>query len=405
MKKKRTRSKAAAIIVRCFGYIFALGLSVFFALYMSASTGWTFFYILAAALIFSLIVELLTFITYKKGKIKIEMSFGSTLVYKNEELKLHIKVTNDSRLPVSNIGIKLAAVDGAEYGSDEFSAAVAPKSSTSFDVAIKPIIWGALSIGEAQAFVSDFMHITSFMLKPIQSGDKVYVFPDIPEISPDCPFIRSAADAIRFSDESEDTKENDSFTMFGGMPGFTHREYNEGDPIKRINWKLSSKKDSYYVRLDDEIEAMQQTIVIDRIGTERRLCERSVEGTLGVCSALLKLGFESEVWFMTENGFEPHNVTDEADLAELRTALAYYEFSSHDVTPNTSTQRIPAKELCEAEKTGSVMLFTPCADALLAAEAEAAEAFGINITAISSAAFSESALSGLKIISDDFINS
>lgn len=162
MKKKSTRSKAAVIFVRCFGYLAALGMSVFFALYMSANTGWTFFYILAAALIFSLIVELLTFIAYKKGKIKIEMSFGSTLVYKNEELNLHIKVTNDSLLPISNIGIRLAETDGAEYESDEFCAAAAPRSSTSFDVKIKPMMWGALHIGEAQAFISDFMHIASF---------------------------------------------------------------------------------------------------------------------------------------------------------------------------------------------------------------------------------------------------
>ncbi len=399
MKKKSTRSKAAVIFVRCFGYLAALGMSVFFALYMSANTGWTFFYILAAALIFSLIVELLTFIAYKKGKIKIEMSFGSTLVYKNEELNLHIKVTNDSLLPISNIGIRLAETDGAEYESDEFCAAAAPRSSTSFDVKIKPMMWGALHIGEAQAFISDFMHIASFKMKPLQNGGKVYVFPDIPEILPDCPFIRSAADAIRFSDESEDTKESDSFTMFGGMPGFTHREYTEGDPIKRINWKLSSKKDSYFVRLDDEIEAMQQIVVIDRAGTERRLCERSVEGALGVCDALLKLGFESSVWFWGENGFEPHDITDEATLSELRTALAYYEFSAPDRSP-----RIPVNELCEAEKKGGVMLFTPCADSLLAAEAEAAEAFGLKFTVISHEAHSEGNLGGMTVIFDDFIN-
>ena len=130
MKKTRPpkkHSRAAALIVRCLGYIIALGLSLVFALYMSAPTGWTFFYVLAAALVFSLIVQLMTFISYKKGLIRAEMSFGSTLVYKNEELKLHIKLTNDSFLPISNIKISLAETDGAVYDSSEFSAAVSAK--------------------------------------------------------------------------------------------------------------------------------------------------------------------------------------------------------------------------------------------------------------------------------------
>lgn len=399
MKKKRPQrpqNRAAALFVRCFGYIIALGLSLLFALFMSASTGWTFFYILTAALVFSLIVQLLTYISYKKGLIRAEMSFGSTLVYKNEELKLHIKLINESFFPVSNISIKLAETEGAVCDPSEFSAAAPAKGSTSFDVIIKPTMWGSLRVGEAMISVSDFMNLISFSVKPIQSGEKVYVFPDVPDISPDCPFIRSAADAIRFSDESEDTKENDSFSMFGGMPGFTHREYAEGDPIKRINWKLSSKKDEYFVRLDDEIEAMQQTIVIDRSGVDRKLCERSVEGTLGVCSALLKLGFESAVWFHTENGFEPHEVNDESGLSELRTALARYEFDAPDISP-----RLPIKELCDAEKIGSAMLFTPFADKNLQAEMESAEDYGLKFTAVVHEIPTNQ--SGSEFIADDFI--
>ena len=395
-KKDHTQSRAAALVVRFFGYMIALGLSLLFALYMSAPTGWMFFYVLSAALVFSLIVQLLAFISYRKGLIRAEISFGSTLVYKNEELKLHIKLTNDSRIPVSNIKIKLSETDGAVFDSTEFSVAVSAKGSTSFDAVIRPTMWGALNIGEVKITVSDFMHIISFGIKPMPNSEKAYVFPDIPEISPDSPFIRSAADAIRFSDESEDTKENDGFGLFGGMPGFTHREYAEGDPIKRINWKLSSKKDSYFVRLDDEIEAMQQTIVIDSGGTDRKLCERSVEGTLGVCSALLKLGFESSVWFLTENGFIQHDVNDEAGLSELRTLLARYEFRQPEKTP-----RLPAKELCDAEKIGSAMLFTPCPDAILNAEMNSAENYGLKFTAITHIIPNDAENS--CFISDDFI--
>ena len=163
-KKDHTQSRAAALVVRFFGYMIALGLSLLFALYMSAPTGWMFFYVLSAALIFSLIVQLLAFISYKKGLIRAEISFGST---------------NDSRIPVSNIKIKLSETDGAVFDSTEFSAAVSAKGSTSFDAVIRPTMWGALNIGEVKITVSDFMHIISFGIKPLPNSEKAYVFPPL----------------------------------------------------------------------------------------------------------------------------------------------------------------------------------------------------------------------------------
>ncbi len=387
------RRKIFSLTIRFIGYILALGLSLLFALFLSSNTGWTFFCMLTAALVFSLTVQLMTYISYKKGKIKVEMSFAQTLVYKREPLILHIKVINKSFLPVSNIRINLPKADGIEYSSDEFFTAASAGQTASFDITLTANIWGALNIGEARVNISDFMQLTEFSVNVFKNSEKVYVFPDIPEISADCPFIRAAADDIRFSDDSEDTRENDGMNFFGSNAGFTHREYVEGDPIKRINWKLSSKKDIYYVRLDDEVEAMRQTIVIDRCGNDRRLCERSVEGTLGVVFALHKLGCEAEVWFYTENGFDSFNVSDEGELSGLRTALAYYEFSNKKADP-----RLPTDKLCELERKGNVMLFTPIPDKALAAELAEAEQYGLKYTAISHNAFPE-----FDVIIDDFI--
>lgn len=387
------KNKLFSLMVRFIGYIIALGLSLLFALFLSSATGWTFFYMLSAALVFSLIVQLMTYISCKKGKITVELSFAQTLVYKREPLILHIKVVNKSFLPLSNIHIAFPKADGIEYSSDEVFAAVSAGQTSSFDVTVTPHIWGVLDIGKVNVGISDFMQLTEFFVNVGKRSEKVYVFPDIPEISADCPFVRAAADDIRFSDDCEDTRENDGVNFFGGNAGFTHREYVEGDPIKRINWKLSSKKDVYYVRLDDEVEAMRQIIVIDRSGNDRRLCERAVEGTLGVVFALLKLGCEVEIWFYTENGFAPFNVSDEGGLSELRTALAYYEFSEKNAKP-----RLPLDKLCEKERKGNIMLFSPLPDKLLAAELSEAEEYGLKFTVVSHNAFPE-----FDVVDDDFI--
>lgn len=382
-------------LVRIAGYLAALGLSGVFALYMSASVGWTFFYILIIAVIFSLIVELMAFSAYRSGKITAEISFSSTLVYKKEQLILHVDIHNKSIVPLANISARLSDETAAICGHAEYLTSASAKSAGSLDIELKPDMWGSLDIGAVDFCVWDFLHIFGFHFKAENTGQKVYVFPDLIEIEKDCPFIRSAADSLRFSD-SEDTTETDSFNMFGGMAGYSHKEYEEGDPIKRINWKLSSKKNELYVRLDDEIEASSQTIVIDSGGEERRACERAVEGALAVALAMLRLGLRSNVIFRTENGFEEHEVKDEGGLDELRTQLAFYEFAEPLHTP-----RLPVSLLAEKQINSNIMLFSPCVDEIIEKEAEEAELYGIFFTAVTSDA---PANSSMKIIDDSFLN-
>lgn len=50
--------------------------------------------------------------------------------------------------------------------------------------------------------------------------------------------------------EDEDREEG-ATVQFGGVPGYEHREYVEGDSPRKINYKLSAKKKQLMVRLDE----------------------------------------------------------------------------------------------------------------------------------------------------------
>ena len=249
MKKKQKKEyRLLARIVAFLGYVLAMALCVFFALYMSAPAGWTFFYTLAAAPLFSLILLAVTFFT---SPLEITASSDSSMVYKNEEFSYKIRIRNKGIIPVPAILIKTNIPD--EDGKI-ISASVYTKGQTEISLGCRAVRWGPMKLEITEIRLSDFLNLISL---PIYRNDGRYtssvrVFPDIPDVPCDSPLIRSAAENIRFNDDCEDTKESDSFGFTGGMPGYTHREYVEGDPIRRINWKLSSKKDNYMVRLDDE---------------------------------------------------------------------------------------------------------------------------------------------------------
>lgn len=61
---------------------------------------------------------------------------------------------------------------------------------------------------------------------------------------------------------SDDDEETAGSVLTGGMPGYEHRGYVPGDPLRRINYKLSAKKGTLLVRKDDNVPAESTDIVI-----------------------------------------------------------------------------------------------------------------------------------------------
>lgn len=398
MKKRKTDRKTP-LAVRILGYLIALGICVVFSLYMNAPAGWTVFYVLAAAPIFSLTITLITFFTHS---IEITSDVSGNMVYKGEDVKLRITVSNKSIFPVPAVRIVLKECGGMKNrnGKENYVVSIQPKGSTVLEADYKAESWGKAALGAKSVFITDFLDLFSLDLHCGTSGHEVKIIPNIPDIPSDTPIIKSAAETIRFSDETEDTKESDKLKLFGGMPGYSHREYTEGDPIRRINWKLSSKKDVYMVRLDDEIEAMQQVIVLDPVGSSRASDERAVEGVLAVVFSLFRLNFESTVWYKTKDGFIPFEISDFGDITALQTAFADYSFS-HDYFE--STQRIPLSELAAKKQSSGIMLFTPYPDKKLMAEADSAMQSGMAVTVVTSASPMETVLpSPCWLINEDY---
>ena len=361
-------------------YLVAIGFGVFFGLYMSAEIGWVFVYVLVCSPLFSFVI---TLILKLRGRVILTADIDKTMLYKRETAVLRVTVKNKSFFPVPAVKVRLISPKGLVPGSDEEYCllTVSPRSESTVEISYKAAVWGVYRIGAECAYLHDFMGFFRFSMPCVNAIREVKIFPDIPEIPGDAPLLRSAAGAAKFSDDNEETKENDGVPRFGGMPGYTHKEYAEGDPIRRINWKLSSKRDKYMVRLDDEIESIQQTIVLDACGGENVLeNERAVEGMLAAALGLLKCGFESTLFCRFDGAFTEIGITDPADVATLQTKLAEFSFADDKY----KGERIPLSLLAEKGDGKGILLYTPLFDDRLDAEIDAASEQGITSAVISS---------------------
>ncbi len=382
-------------------YLMAIGFGLFFALYMSASVGWVFVYMLVFAPIFSFGVTLFFKLTHK---VKITVDVDRSMLYKGETATMRIIAENKSIYPVPAVKISLFLPKNLDYPPDASSCVISipPRSVSEIKIQYKAKVWGICRIGAESSLLYDYMGFFRFDIQCADPECEIKVFPDVPDIPGDSPLLRSAAERAKFSDESEETKENDGYSNFGGIPGYTHREYAEGDPIRRINWKLSSKREKYMVRLDDEVETIQQIIVLDPCGGNDVFeNERAVEGMLAAALGLLKCGFESTVYCCFNGTFESFDITEPADISALQIKFADYRFAGgYDTSTPYSGERIPLSLISESGK--GILLYTPLFDKGLNGEIAAAEAAGINSVVISSDSVSSGSAYQVWKLNEDY---
>lgn len=364
-------------------YLVAIAIGVAFALCLSATIGWTFVYMLVCAPIFSLGI---TFFLTRRKRVSIVSDLDRTMLYKGEYAVLRIIVRNKSIFPVPAVKIKLYAQGGLvpEKSCEYYVASVSPRSESIIEIKYRAKVWGRYIIGAESSFMYDFIGFFKFRMSCVDAVNEVKIFPDIPEIQGDSPLLRSATEAARFADDSEETTESENVTSFSGMPGYTHREYVEGDPVRRINWKLSSKRDKYMVRLDDEIESIKQNIVLDGVSSGNIFDnERAVEGMLAAALGLLKCGFESTVYCSFNGAYESYAMTEPADVSALQTKLADFSFE-RQISGKKKQGRIPLEELVSGGGSRAMMIYTPFFDNNLSGEISAAAEQGITCAVVTS---------------------
>ena len=122
-------------------------------------------------------------------------------------------------------------------------------------------------------------------------------------------------------------------------PGYEHREYIQGDPIKRINWKLSSKRDEYMVRLDERIAGAGQLFFLDApdIGNDSytlSVRDNVIEGALAVFTMLIREGREATFFFPQDGVWTGYDIRSIGDVYTIQEQLG--EFS-----PEKSPSLIP----------------------------------------------------------------
>lgn len=263
--------------------------------------------ILLSFLIFAPLFSLV-FAVYSRDRIKVSFDCDG-YVKKGGRLPVTVTVEKKGGLPFAFVDIKPSVSEVFGKNSKTYRLSMLNERKKNFTFTVDALTGGNGEISIVSVYSCGFLGFIRLKSKsPLPQPKSVGVIPEIPEIKASSQLFRSIADIVMTSDDDED---NDTAMMFSAntTPGYEHREYVMGDPLKRVNWKLSTKKSKLMVRLDEAAASVQPSVLLDLFRNGSNPVENAVLGeekllvsVFGLLSLMVKQGIACSFTYYSPTG-------------------------------------------------------------------------------------------------------
>ncbi|MCR4617629.1 MAG: DUF58 domain-containing protein [Lachnospiraceae bacterium] len=348
--------------VRYFDGIFSSAVFILiFALFCSARVG---FFLLISLVLAPAVSVLMAFLSSKFVTVSVRNEGGNLSSEKGDKVALCLDAYNKMIIPSCLVRITLKDSAGTEAEEKEINISVRGRGTVSVPLLFYARMAGGVRIGIDEICCEDFFRVARFPVKVDgTSSYKCGVNPMIPEISSKDPVLEETMRTALIDDKSDDTIELPTYN-FSGFPGYDYREYEPGDPLKRINYKLSAKVGELMVRLDERPITSGVVIFLDSDKPENAdenpvipgAVENMLETAMGMIRTLISRDFGVTVYWKDEEGKENEiSVRTEKELSDLRSMLGFFILSEQD-------ERLPD---IVTENGSGLICFTCKADAAL----------------------------------------
>ena len=337
-----------------FGYLFCIAIAVLMAVMIDGTGGVLIAAILLLALGMSLFISV-----YLRNKLTLSIDCTHKLLAKGDIVEVNVKVEKHTRFPSPIIEIRLeSSLQLSPVNECGVRFSLLPNRQVqTVKIPFRAEYSGASFIRVAAFEIVDFLGVTRRVIAvdPETSNLDLKIMPNVPDTGTQLEVIRTATDNLGFDDSEDETSE----TAMGstGMPGYEHRAYSPGDPLKKINWKMSSKRGIYMVRLDEKLSVTSQVFILDYptpkpplqvyLEEYRKKPDVIIEGALAMLSMLTQQGLESDFYYYLEGKWRSMAIKTLGDVYLLAEELA-------GLVPYDGVERIPK----EALRSGIAVCFT-----------------------------------------------
>ena len=311
--------------------------------------------------------------------VDVSLSLSSAIVNRGDSFSAQLRFDKKTMLPSSFVEVTIGVTPNIEGESEimTYKLMCAGLHGEVIDIPLKAVMCCGGEIRIEKIEFIDYLGMIGRKRAKLPEKCTVRILPRIPDTGTQTEMLRAVSSNISFDDTDEESDETSS--ALTGVPGYEHRQYIAGDPLKRVNWKLSSKKDQLMVRLDEKITSSSQIFRLDIPVAEvpdkdsYTMMDISVEGSLALLSMLVRSGYESEYNYCIEGRWEQQTVSDLGSLTMLQERLA-------GIVPYPAELRDPDHDINEKGK--AMICFTACTGAMTKELAELADGFNGNIVIV-----------------------
>ncbi|SHJ30062.1 Protein of unknown function DUF58 [Clostridium cavendishii DSM 21758] len=344
-----------------------------------------------------------------KRKIEIYTYIPNVDIEKDEVLEVNVTIKNNSIMPIPFIDIVFFKSLNLELlKSEVLRCTIAPHETITFKMPYRGALRGKGNIGIRTIVLKDYLGILKLPLLNYLNKDEfrrdITVMPRIFDVNQTNKELFNFINVKKFRGDGEEHEVNDLI----GEPGYELREYIPGDSLRRINWKVSAKRNTLMVRKSIESIGKKRVLILDpckyaikasgslRYGNEKNskvyntlnkeiliVEERTLEFLISVADSIVKNKNNVEIYLFENDMWKTFNIKDKNDISSMQYKLATYKFL--DKSKNSKENRLPISEFSRNIKFmtgGEAVVFTGYPDKRLSDLINQCESFNTQINTI-----------------------
>lgn len=313
-------------------YLLCIITAVFIAFYIDGTSG----VFVTAFLIFSAVFSFIIML-FASSRISVSLECPSHYIKKGAEQEVLLVLSKTTKIPFPFIEAEfevsprlspLTLKRDPSKNIEKCRVAMGMSEKETVSLKYRAEFFGKAEITLKSIRIVDYLGIFSRKLKTYKECSAyVCVIPEIAELSPQNNLLKEVF-AVTSSDDNADDETSSNTIPFGSatVAGYEHRPYEMGDPVKKINWKLSSKKNSLMVRLDEAIAVSEKAICIDFFSEREtpeliRNVDLCIQSASGFAKLMIRSGAEC-IFCLPDGSFQ--RLSDEASVSNLCIKLSEY---------------------------------------------------------------------------------
>lgn len=330
-----------------FGYCGIIILFRLISIYVDANLGTAMFVSVCAVIFLSILLLFISNICINVYDDNTDLKMA-----KNEYFIYKIKITSKLPIAFAFVEAKIKSQEFLESNGNELIVGMTDSfNPLCIQMKYKAAVYGIDYVGIEYVRIRDFMGILSVKKKIPKHLISVKTLPKYTENNYNSNTMLFSTYIADF-DDSEET--NGGLTTSSGFPGYEHREYVMGDSLRRVNYKLSAKKDKLMIRLDEPSTMIRMAVILDDLSSnDRYKDEMAIEGMMSYVGCLVKNKITTDVYYNLDRKRKKMTISDEKDFQLFVLSITQSSFcpKGESVMENVTLEKV--------SNLSSVVLFSP----------------------------------------------